>query len=770
MPSNINPYNVDGTFPVAGQDNSSQGFRDNFTNIKNNFTFAQNEISDLQAKALVTTALNGQTISNDMAGTQIRRPQLTAWTQSLLDLGAISELATLDFNQANFQKITTAAPINLEFANWPTSTGTGNLGYGLMRVWIVVSSVAHTVTLPSSVTVGVDDIAGVVIQEDGSAKITFDEAGSYVFDFSSTDSGSSYLVFDVTRNRATFRDPSFYFNSAVNSTLLLNYTEESFQQALELEQGQDILSVRGSINSVAIGNLATASYVTQSYDDGKNATQGAAGVSVTSSRGNIWLNTLDGVQNGDFIGYYNAYSRTGDDGTNYEGNNSGNAFMTSAGLYFFNTGSDVEAGLGGNIAIFTAPDGSGALNNARLVQAVGIEHDQSTTFYGDVNIAGNVIISGNATISGNTQSTVANVANIGDVTLTSIADGEVLTYHSATHKWINSNVSAITTLANLGDVTVTAIADKDFLRYDTATSQWVNLPYTGNLVSYAVTIGDDGSSTQNVFKLNGTAIKTSTGTTTPIDFKIGNFYKFDLSDASNTDAALGFSTTPDTADPASITAYTSGVTRVGTAGTAGAYVTIRITDATASPLYLYAIEGGVVDGDLYGGAVPNYVKSSTNGESTVVGNITVGSLSHASNVEVYGAVNTIGYVTAGSGLQNTAIGTVAPSQAYFTNAYTGGLQAQAIGNVTPGTAAFTTATTAGLQATAIGNVTPGTGVFTTIAATSTALLLGNVITGNTFVPSTSTAGGTAGQISFDSGFVYICIGNGNWKRAALTTF
>ena len=34
MASSINPSNVDGTYPVAGQDNDSQGFRDNFTNIK----------------------------------------------------------------------------------------------------------------------------------------------------------------------------------------------------------------------------------------------------------------------------------------------------------------------------------------------------------------------------------------------------------------------------------------------------------------------------------------------------------------------------------------------------------------------------------------------------------------------------------------------------------------------------------------------------------------------------------------------------------------
>ena len=37
MTSQINPNNIDGSYPVAGQDNNSQGFRDNFTNLKVNF-------------------------------------------------------------------------------------------------------------------------------------------------------------------------------------------------------------------------------------------------------------------------------------------------------------------------------------------------------------------------------------------------------------------------------------------------------------------------------------------------------------------------------------------------------------------------------------------------------------------------------------------------------------------------------------------------------------------------------------------------------------
>ena len=50
MTSAINPNNIDGAYPIAGQDNDSQGFRDNFTNIKTNFEYAGAEINDLQSK------------------------------------------------------------------------------------------------------------------------------------------------------------------------------------------------------------------------------------------------------------------------------------------------------------------------------------------------------------------------------------------------------------------------------------------------------------------------------------------------------------------------------------------------------------------------------------------------------------------------------------------------------------------------------------------------------------------------------------------------
>jgi hypothetical protein len=66
MTSAIVPGNIDGTFPIAGQDNSSQGFRDNFTAIKNNFTTAATEITNLQANKASTdanTSFNDKVVS-----------------------------------------------------------------------------------------------------------------------------------------------------------------------------------------------------------------------------------------------------------------------------------------------------------------------------------------------------------------------------------------------------------------------------------------------------------------------------------------------------------------------------------------------------------------------------------------------------------------------------------------------------------------------------------------------------------------------------------
>ena len=66
---NTNGINVD--YPVPGENNSTQGFRDNFTSIKNNLNTASTEITELQDKAVLKQGLTGVAIDNNMANTLI---------------------------------------------------------------------------------------------------------------------------------------------------------------------------------------------------------------------------------------------------------------------------------------------------------------------------------------------------------------------------------------------------------------------------------------------------------------------------------------------------------------------------------------------------------------------------------------------------------------------------------------------------------------------------------------------------------------------------
>ena len=58
MASTINPNNIDILYPIAGQDNDTQGFRDNFRNIKNNLNTAAQEITALQGNVSLAPRIN----------------------------------------------------------------------------------------------------------------------------------------------------------------------------------------------------------------------------------------------------------------------------------------------------------------------------------------------------------------------------------------------------------------------------------------------------------------------------------------------------------------------------------------------------------------------------------------------------------------------------------------------------------------------------------------------------------------------------------------
>jgi hypothetical protein len=225
--SSINPNNIDGTYPIAGQDNDSQGFRDNFTNIKNNFTFASAEITELQQNAILKSALSGTTLDNNLNNAILRGAQLKQTTVTRNDLGTAPGTVPIDWSVAQFQTLTTSGSVTLSFSGWPTS------GFWTAVVLeINVANVGHTLTLPAAVSVNNTVIKGI-----SANVITFDRTGKHLFEFSTYDNGTTITIRDLTRN----------YDAVIDFTTL-NVTGN-------LTAG---LSQFASINDTPIGNATPA--------------------------------------------------------------------------------------------------------------------------------------------------------------------------------------------------------------------------------------------------------------------------------------------------------------------------------------------------------------------------------------------------------------------------------------------------------------------------------------------------------------------------------
>jgi hypothetical protein len=198
MTSQVNPNNIDGTYPVAGQDNDSQGFRDNFTNIRNNFTFVKAEIEDIQNKAVLKSALLNTTLSNDFAGNAIVNPTLTAWRETYNNIGAVSGSVTINFTNGNFQKITMAGSTTLTFS-WPSNASSQ---YASIKLWVSNPNSAYVLTFPNSLTLGnPSSIIGFSGNTITFSSTEISNSTDYFFEIFTVDGGTTLGIRDLGRNR-----------------------------------------------------------------------------------------------------------------------------------------------------------------------------------------------------------------------------------------------------------------------------------------------------------------------------------------------------------------------------------------------------------------------------------------------------------------------------------------------------------------------------------------------------------------------------------------
>jgi hypothetical protein len=130
-----NQINVN--FPVAGEDNDSQGFRSNFSRIQSAFLSASKEITELQTNSV---SLNDQ---NDFGNNVIKRAALQGGSEIVNDAGAFdgtTATITVNYAEGSYQQFSVdPAAYIFTIINWPP---TGKLG--TIRLEITPTSASTT--------------------------------------------------------------------------------------------------------------------------------------------------------------------------------------------------------------------------------------------------------------------------------------------------------------------------------------------------------------------------------------------------------------------------------------------------------------------------------------------------------------------------------------------------------------------------------------------------------------------------------------------------
>jgi hypothetical protein len=538
MSSQIDSQNIDKTFPVAGQDNNSQGFRDNFDAIQRNFQFTKSEIEDLQTKSLLKSPLGSSgTVVNNLGGSSIVNGSHTNFHGTAYTQPSVANTANIDVANGSLQLFTLAADTIFTFTNWPS---TGN--YAKVRVHL--SSNSPVTTVGSNIFVG--------------RRYTIDTVGTTNFVSMGADP-SARIRGTITGNILTVTVISA--GSLAAGTVISGPGVIAGTQIIEQQPGGTF----GGTGTYVINQPQTVSIAI----DMTGMVPGIVFVATTQGSGNgqvkPWvLATLTTEGTGLVV-------PSADLNLPLEINPSGSDQVIEAWTSTGSTSRKIYIEYIGNLgdgqsSFFTLNVGS--LN-------VGDPTDSTDTNTGAVTVAGGVGVTKNLNVGGNTVIS-GNLVVTGNTTLTT---------------------SSIT-IEDIGTITNVEIVDPvrgDVLKYNPVGDKWSN---NVDLVEFDVRVDDNGSNNQDVFFLNGIPLSTNTGVQqTFLKFEIGKKYRFDLSDTSNDDAPLRFSTTPDIIVPTTITPYTDNVF-IGSN-----YVEITITPETPSPLYLYGLEPGL-DTSLIGAAFP----------------------------------------------------------------------------------------------------------------------------------------------------------------------
>jgi len=260
MTSQINFGTINTAYPVAGVDNNSQGFRDNFTAISAGLATAKAELTALQTNAVLKATLTtpGTVVNNDLNGSTISRGLYNRFYGVYYNGGTVSSASNIDLANGPVQKFVLSGDATLTFTGWPSA---GSMG--IIRV--LLASDQNGVRTPGFATG-----AGGTIRYDvayptlpNSSSQGFKVGGESVRSVTVTNVGSRY----ITPTTVSFTSPTLTGGtqaSAVASYKVLSATVTSGALGTNYANGnllvvnqasQIVLSVTGVDGSGGITSL-----------------------------------------------------------------------------------------------------------------------------------------------------------------------------------------------------------------------------------------------------------------------------------------------------------------------------------------------------------------------------------------------------------------------------------------------------------------------------------------------------------------------------------
>jgi hypothetical protein len=142
---------INENFPVAGEDNDTQVFRDNFDTIKTSLNTAKTEITDLQDNVARTDA------DNDFNKKLLSGAVMLNNYDAKFDGGVVTAPLTVDYENGNYQIFRFGVSTTVEFLNFPDDN-TLPESVGKVTLELYGDGIARTLTFSTS--------GGTVIKKD----------------------------------------------------------------------------------------------------------------------------------------------------------------------------------------------------------------------------------------------------------------------------------------------------------------------------------------------------------------------------------------------------------------------------------------------------------------------------------------------------------------------------------------------------------------------------------------------------------------------------